>query len=475
MISDVHGREEERVPHDVDVHAERTVDHRRLGGAAEILRRDQIVVVPERGEERVHAGVDDEAASPVGETFVRVDRGHEVARVVDQRSTSLEDEGWLGLWWITQLLQPVGHRLCVASERGGSLLGREVLRLELVMRGESAAEVEELQGDPVFAAEVVGEAGELRGGLPVSLGLEDEGPEVRVEAHELELSTPDEPCHGRLCLPALEVEAEARPRGDALHGEVQSEGDPGLDPVALGDALRGRELVEVIEVDDGAVLEGALQDGLGLVRAVEMNLLGSDAQVEGLVVLESAHDFGPCPLAVEDPADRVEVVRLVGPRDPYAGAAEGEGVAKLSISGDEGLLGEDEERRPIGGHQLLHGHAVDMRMGTHGSDVPELVHQAALVADEDRTFVARLVRGGGHRSLSSPRIRSPAVVMVCKSSSVAIWSIAMRTNIVPAWKSRIGATLSPIANRATASGRFIPAPALRKVQAGKRGLISIRW
>ena len=144
--------------------------------------------------------------------------------------------------------------------------------------------------------------------------------------------------------------------------------------MALGDALRSCELVEVIEVDDGAVPEGALQDGLGLVRAVEMNLVGRDAQVHGLVVLEFAHDLRPCPLAVEDAADRVEVVRLVGPGDPYTGATEGEGVAKLSISGDEGLLGEDEERRTIGGHQLLHGHTVDMRLGVHRSDAPELVH-----------------------------------------------------------------------------------------------------
>jgi hypothetical protein len=238
--------------------------------------------------------------------------------------------------------------------------------------------------------------------------------------------------HGSVCLPALEVEAEARPCGDALHREVESDGDSWLDPVALGDALRSCELVEVVEVDDGAVPEGALQDGLGLVRAVEMNLVGRDAQMDRLVVLEFAHDLGPCALAVEDPANRVEVVRLVGPGDPYTGAAEGEGVAKLSISGDEGLLGEDEERRTMGGYQVLHSHAVDMRLGVHRSDAPELVHESALVADEDRTFVARLLRGRGHRSLSSPRIRSPAVVMVCRSSSVAIWSIAIRTNIVPA-------------------------------------------
>ena len=423
LIADIDRREDQVIADDVDVHAQRPVHDRRLGDAPQPPGRDDLVLVPERGEQDVDASIEDHRAPTVGQPLVGLDGGEQEAGVVDQRAAGLEDQLGLLAGRIVELGQALGDRLGVARERGRRLLAGQVLGLELVVRGEAAAEIEEGQDHAQIATQLVGEFGQLGGRVAVGLGLEDEGAQVAMETDEAQLAAREDPADGVAGLTVLEVEAKAGPCGDALGGQVDPDRDLGRDPELLGDLLGERELVEVIEVDDDPGRERLLERRTRLVGPVEVDLVGRDAVAQGLVEFELRHDLGQGALAVHQSTDRVEVVGLVGPSQPSVGHPQAQDLVQLTIAGHDLALGEHEERRAVALEQQLDRHALDVRHRRGRLDPRELVHHPHLVTDEGGSLVGSLGGRGlvlGHGACSRERWSSPWVAIASNSDIGAI-------------------------------------------------------
>ena len=95
----------------------------------------------------------------------------------------------------------------------------------------------------MLLAKLIGESRQFRRGLTVGFGVEDEGSEVAVEPRQVEPIPTDETTDRVPGLAVLQVESEATPVGDAVGGEVDADGDPGSDVVALGNFLGHGQLV----------------------------------------------------------------------------------------------------------------------------------------------------------------------------------------------------------------------------------------
>jgi hypothetical protein len=162
---------------------------------------------------------------------------------------------------------------------------------------------------------------------------------------------------------------------------------------AAGDRLDLRELVEVVDMHDRPGRQRALEHLRRLVRPVEVDLVGAKAEAQRLVVLELRDHLGEGALALEDATDRVEVVGLVRPRQAHPRVAERQEVVELAVAPDDLLLGEDEERRAVGGDQRVDGDAVDARHRLDRLRAGELVHHPELVADDRRALIERPGRG----------------------------------------------------------------------------------
>jgi hypothetical protein len=94
-------------------------------------------------------------------------------------------------------------------------------------------------------------------------------------------------------------------RGDRQpQRDLRANAEPGRDPFGR------RQLVEVVEVDDGAERQDAFERRLGFVGAVEVDAFGRDAERDRLLPFELGDDLAPGTFVQEGLADPVEVVGL---------------------------------------------------------------------------------------------------------------------------------------------------------------------
>ena len=192
--------------------------------------------------------------------------------------------------------------------------------------------------------------------------------------------------------------------------------------------------VEVVDVDHDALSERRLEVIGRLAGPVEDDLGAGYAHGQGLVQLHAGDHLGPRALLVEGAADGAEVVGLVGPRDGEVGEPTRELIAELADSLAQQPLGEDEDGRAVGGHELVDRDALDLGHGANGWHRAELRGPADGVSDDDGSFVARLHGSSplscGASVLSVGRV-VPDAVSCSKVDRSEIWSMEIRTKSVP--------------------------------------------
>ena len=155
------------------------------------------------------------------------------------------------------------------------------------------------------------------------------------------------------------IEAELRPHrmGSGIHMDAdahrQSAG------ACFGEAGQREHLIAIVHLDHGAFGHGGLQCRGILPRTVEDDARARDPVVAGLFILETRYHFRDRTFLMEQPADRIEIIRLVGPGETHLRVNRLERLAGLADLLAQLAFRKYKQRAAMFGNQFGHRHAVD--------------------------------------------------------------------------------------------------------------------
>ena len=348
------------------------MDERVLGGRAALApwaRGRALSVGAERAAERFR----------MLPAFHRHHGGDEIARLVHQSATRFQIELWQFPPRGPQRGNRVANGFGVAIERGRGLFGREVLIVQPRAGSESAAEIQILDGRRPEFLGLERERHELPRGDRIPVGIENERADVAMQSVNPELGHGLDAAHDLEQLAVVSIEPELRPHGLLPCGQVDAQPDRQRLGASARHPGEREKFVQIIHLNERALGDRALEIRAFLVRAIEDDLVSADAIVPGLLVLKTGNHLRDRTLLMKHPADRVQIVRLVGPGELDVRVAPGKGAVRLAVLFAQRVFGIDEKRRAVVAHEIGHGHAVDFGATGRGAQA-EGIYRAAIEA-----------------------------------------------------------------------------------------------
>ncbi len=192
-------------------------------------------------------------------------------------------------------------------------------------------------------------------------------------------------------LAVVQVEAKAVPhRVDAgihvhpdggIHGFVQ----------IPGDLLDHEQLVEVIDMDTCSLGNCPAECRFGFIGAVVKDVVAGDAVASGHLVLVFTHHLGPGTFLVEDVADGIQVIGLIGPGELDLRIAGGKGPEGVPEGASNAPFAEHEDRTAVARHDLLNRHIVDGAFRFQGLGSSELLGDPGNMSNDVRALIGFLI------------------------------------------------------------------------------------